>query len=112
MGTILQDFRYGLRMLWKSPGYTAIAIITLALGIGANTTIFSWINSTLLNPVPGLATPSEVVSLSMGKTAQNAFPFSYPDYVAMRDAQKSFQGITAFAVVPFSLTGNGKPQRV
>jgi predicted permease len=99
-------------MLWKSPGYTAVAIITLALGIGANTTIFSWINSTLLNPVPGLATPSEVVSLSMGKTAQDAFPLSYPDYVAMRDAQKSFEGITAFAIVPLSLTGNGKPERV
>lgn len=112
MGTILQDFRYGLRMLWKSPGYTAVAVITLALGIGANTTIFSWINSTLLNPVPGLSTPNEVVSLSMGKTAQDAFPLSYPDYVAMRDAQKSFEGLTAFAVVPFSFTGNRKPERV
>lgn len=112
MGTILQDFRYGARMLWKSPGYTAVAIITLALGIGANTTIFSWINSTLLNPVPGLATPNEVVSLSMGATAQNAFPLSYPDYAAMRDAQKSFEGITAFNIAPFSLTGNGRPERV
>lgn len=112
MGTVLQDLRYGVRMLWKSPGYTAIAIITLALGIGANTTIFSWINSTLLNPVPGLATPGEVVELSLGQSQQNPFPFSYPDYAAMRDAQHVFSGIAALSITPVSLTGNGRPQRV
>jgi len=112
MGTVLQDLRYGVRMLWKNPGYTAISIITLALGIGANTTIFSWINSTLLNPVPGLATPSEVVELSLGQSQQNPFPFSYPDYASMRDAQQAFSGLTAMSITPVSLTGNGRPQRV
>jgi hypothetical protein len=55
-------------MLAKAPGFAAIAILTLALGIGANTTTFSWINSALLNPVPGLASPSEVVALLQGKS--------------------------------------------
>ncbi len=112
MGNFLQDVRYAFRMLRRSPVYTAIAVATLALGIGANTTIFSWINSTLLNPVPGLAAPDQVVALSLGKSLQNPFPFSYPDYVAIRDGQQSFTGLTAFSVEAMSLTGSGKPQRV
>lgn len=112
MGNFLQDVRYAFRMLRRSPVYTAIAVATLALGIGANTTIFSWINSTLLNPVPGLAAPDRVVALSLGKSLQNPVPFSYPDYVAMRDGQQSFSGLTAFSVEAMSLTGSGKPQRV
>jgi putative ABC transport system permease protein len=112
VSTFLQDLRYAVRVLLKSPAYTAIAVITLALGIGANTTIFSWIDSTLLNPVPGLATPSEVVALSEGTSIQNPFPFSYPDYVALRDGQRSFSGLTAFSIQAMSLTGTAQPQRV
>jgi hypothetical protein len=112
MTSFWQDVRYSLRMLVKAPGYAAIAILTLALGIGANTTIFSWINSTLLNPIPGLATPSEVVSLSLGRGADNPFPFTYPDFEAMRDGQHSFAGLTGSNPTPMSLTGKGKPERV
>src|SRR5712691_9842775 len=112
MTSFWQDVRYSLRMIAKAPGYAAIAILTLALGIGANTTIFSWINSTLLNPIPGLASPREVVSLSLGPGAQNPFPFTYPDLEAMRDGQQSFRGITACNTTPMSLTGKGKPERV
>ena len=112
MTSFWQDVRYSLRMIAKAPGYAAIAILTLALGIGANTTIFSWINSTLLNPIPGLASPSEVVSLSLGRGTDNPFPFTYPDYEAMHDGQQSFLGITAGSVTAMSLTGKGKPERV
>jgi len=107
-----QDVRYSLRMIAKAPGYAAIAILTLALGIGANTTIFSWINSTLLNPIPGLANPQEVVALSLSRLSENPFPFTYPDVVALRDGQQSFTGITASGTVPMSLTSKGKPQRI
>ena len=112
MTSVWQDLRYSVRMIAKTPGYAAIAIITLALGIGANTTIFSWINSTLLNPVPGLASPRQVVSLSLGRAGDNPFPFTYPDVEAMREEQQSFTGITACNTTPMSLTGKGKPERV
>ena len=112
MTSFWQDVRYSLRMLLKAPGYAAIAILTLALGIGANTTIFSWINSSLLNPVPGLASPREVVSLTLSKPGDNPFPLTYPDVEAMRDGQQSFTGITACNFAQMSLTGKGKPERV
>jgi len=112
MSSFWQDVRYSLRMIAKAPGYAAIAVLTLALGIGANTTIFSWINSTLLNPIPGLASPNEVVALSLGRGTDNPFPFTYPDFESMRDGQQSFVGITAANIAPMSLTGKGKPERV
>jgi len=107
-----QDVRYSLRMIAKAPGFAAIAILTLALGIGANTTIFSWINSALLNPVPGLARPSEVVALTLSKPGDNPFPFTYPDLEALREGQQSFTGITACSFAQMSLTGKSKPERV
>ncbi|MGB0035963.1 MAG: ABC transporter permease, partial [Candidatus Acidiferrales bacterium] len=112
MPSLWQDIRYGLRMITKAPGFAAIAILTLALGIGANTTIFSWINSSLLNPVPGLAAPSEVVALSVGKTWDNPLGFTYPDLEALRDGQQSFTSISACTFVSLNLAGKGKPERV
>jgi predicted permease len=112
MGSFWQDVQYSLRMIAKAPGFASIAILTLALGIGANTTIFSWINSTLLNPIPGLSSPNEVVALTEGQPGDNPFPFSYPDFVAMREGQKSFEGLLACNITPMSLTGAGKPERI
>ncbi|HXO05390.1 MAG TPA: ABC transporter permease [Candidatus Sulfotelmatobacter sp.] len=112
MISIWQDVRYSLRTIAKGPGYAAIIILTLALGIGANTTIFSWINSALLNPVPGLSSPKEVVALSLSKPGENPFAFTYPDIEAMRDGQQSFTAIAACNIAAMSLTGNGKPERV
>ena len=112
MSSFWQDVRYSLRMIAKAPGYAAIAVLTLALGIGANTTIFSWINSTLLNPIPGLASPNEVVALTLGRGDAAPFPFTYPDFESMRDGQQSFVGLTASNIAPMSLTGKGKPERV
>jgi predicted permease len=112
MANLLQDCKYGLRIMKKSPGFAAIAVLTLALGIGANTTIFSWINSTLLNPVPGLSRPNEVVSLTLSKPGDNPFPFTYPDLEAMRDGQQSFTGIAACSFVQMSLKRKSKAERV
>jgi predicted permease len=112
MNSFLQDVRYSLRMIAKAPGFAAIAILTLALGIGANTTIFSWINSALLNPVPGLSRPSEVVAVTLSKPGENPFPLTYPDLEALRDGQQSLTGITACGFATISLTGKDKPERV
>src|SRR5213592_3555406 len=112
MTSFWQDVRYSLQVIARGHGVAATAILTLALGISANTTIFSWINAALLNPVPGLASPSEVVSLTLSKPGDNPFPLTYPDLQAMRDGQQSFTGITACNITPMSLTGKGKPERV
>ena len=103
METLIQDVRYGLRMLRKSPGLTAVAVLTLALGIGANSTIFSWINGTLLNPIPGVSHASDCVELT---------GLSYPDYVDLRDHNHSFFALVAVDLYPMELTGNENPQHV
>lgn len=108
MDILLQNLRYAFRMLRKNPGFTLVAVITLALGIAANTTIFSWINATLLNPIPGVSRPSEMVAVEMGRAGS----FSYPDFLDLRDRNTSFGGMTAFAFAPASLTGDGKPERI
>ncbi len=111
MSTWLQDFRYGLRVLLKSPGFSIIAILTLALGIGANSTIFSWINSTVLDPIPGVAHTSQYVALSAGG-ANDPNPFSYPDYIDLRDRNQSFSEVIGSALTSMDLTANAKPERV
>ena len=111
MSTLWQDLRYGFRVLLKSPGFTLIAILTLGLGIGANSTVFSWINAILLTPVPGMPHPSQVVSIVRGAQG-DAESLSYLDFKDLRDRSRSFSGMTAFGLWPVSLTGQGKPIRV
>jgi len=111
MSTLLQDFRYGLRVLLKSPGFSIIAILTLALGIGANSTIFSWINSTILNPIPGVGDTGQLAELAAGKGGDPS-PLSYPDYVDLRDNNHSLSNLMVFSLWSMDLTGNNKPQLV
>src|SRR5271157_5209015 len=113
MRTTLQDLKYGLRMLAKNPGFTAIVVLTLALGIGANSTIFSWINSTLLNPIPGVSHTSDLVTVMRGERSEHPTPpFSYLDYVDLRDHAQSFSGLIAYHDDFMSLTGADKPERI
>ena len=83
---LFQDLQYALRQLRKSPAFTALAVGTLALGIAANTTIISWINSTLFNPIPGVRSTSNMLTLQRGERSEHASPpFSYLDYADLRD---------------------------
>ena len=112
MRSLWEDVAHALRLFVKSPGFTAVAVLTIALGIGANSTIFSWINSTMLNPIPGMKGSGEVVSLSLGGTSFDPRPFSYPDYLDLRYRNKSFSGLIAADLRSLNLTGNKAPQRV
>src|ERR1700723_3732738 len=111
MGALWQDVRYALRVLLKSPGFTATAILTLALGIGANSTIFSWINSTLLNPIPGAANTGNILAFTSGGSSRNPIPLSYPDFLDLRERTKSFSALTGFFIEPMNLTGKAKPDK-
>ena len=85
MKNLFHDIRYAFRVLAKSAGFTAIAVLTLALGICATTTIFSWISSTLLNPIPGVADASDLVTVMRGERSEHPTPpFSYPDFRELR----------------------------
>ena len=113
MQTLLRDIRYALRQLHRNPGFTALAVITLALGIAANSTIFSWINSTLLNPIPGIAHTSDMVTVMRGERSEHPTPpFSYLDYADLRDSTHSFSGLIGYHDDYMSITGSGKPERI
>src|SRR5262249_50403654 len=109
---LLQDIRYGLRMLCKAPGFTAAAIIALALGIGANTALFSVVNGVLLRPLP-FRDPNSlaVISLLNSKT-QETFPLCDADFLDWRAQNQSFTAVTVFFQSRFNLTGPGRPEQM
>jgi predicted permease len=110
---LLQDLSYALRQLRKNPGFTVLAVGTLALGIAANGTIFSWINSTLLTPIPGVASTGNMVTIQRGERSEHPTPpFSYLDYADLRDDTHSFSGLLGYHDDYMSITGSGKPERV
>lgn len=111
--TLLQDLCYGLRQLRRNPGFTAVAVITLALGISAASTIFSWIDSTLLNPIPGVTHTGDMVTVGKDEVTQHPTPpFSYPDYSDLRKHNHVFSSLLAYHDYFMSLTGGRRPQRI
>ncbi len=113
MHTLWQDVRYGLRMLGKNPGFTAIAVITLALGIGANAAIFSVVDAVLLKPLPFFE-PDRLMAVS-GKDLRNGEKgraLSYPDFADLRAQTKTFESLAAYDQSNFTITGNGEPQQI
>ncbi len=113
MGSLLNDVRYGLRMLSKSPGFTFVAVFALALGIGANTTIFSLINGLLLRPLVGVEEPERLVAVYTSDFSSGQFgSSSYPDYADFRDEAGAFEGLAAYTEAVASLTGEDEPVRL
>ncbi len=113
MDTLLQDLRFALRILMKSPGVTVIAVLCIALGIGANTTIFSVVNAILLRPLP-FAGPERIVVLYETQLRQNVDEagFSYLDYRDLRQQARSFSETAAHVTRSLTFSGTDEPERV
>ena len=111
MRTLLRDMRYAARMLLKAPGFTAVAVVSLALGIGANAAIFSFVNAVLLKPPP-VAEPGRLVYVFGGTRADPYSVSSYPDYVDYRDRNEVFTGLAAYAGITVSLGGGEQPEMI
>ncbi|MFN8001537.1 MAG: ABC transporter permease [Acidobacteriota bacterium] len=113
MGTFGQDLRYGVRMLLKRPGFALIAIVTLALGIGANTAIFSVVNAVLLRPLP-FAEPAQLVAVweTSRKNPGAASSVSYPNFYDWRAQNKSFERLASYYTVNMTLTGLATPMNL
>src|ERR1700722_2316112 len=111
MRTLWQDLRYGLRVLAKSPGFAAVAVLTLALGIGANTAIFSIVNGVLLNPLP-FPHPQELTILYEHTANFERFSISYPNFLDWQRTNSSFASMAAYRHEDFNITGSGDPERV
>jgi len=113
MGAVIQDFKYALRMLRKSPGFTAIAVITLALGIGANSAIFSVVDSVLLKPLP-YPEPDRLVAVSGLNTrvGEKGRALSYPDIEDLQKQSTVLEHISAYTDATATITGAGEPLHV
>ena len=111
MTALWQDLRYAVRLLRRQPGFAAVAVITLALGIGANTAVFTVINGVLLRPLP-YADPDRLVTLLNGRNGRLSTAFSPPNYIDITTQSGVFAGSSAFQPTTANLTGQGEPQRL
>src|SRR5438105_8640608 len=111
MQTLWQDFRYGARILFKQPGFTAIAVAALSLSIGANTAIFSAVNALLLRPLPVENIDRLIFSVAL-REGFDPFGSSLLEFAAYRDRGHSFLSSGLAAQRSFNLTGNSEPERI
>ncbi|HEY2017162.1 MAG TPA: ABC transporter permease [Bryobacteraceae bacterium] len=113
MRNLLQDLRFGLRVLSGSPAFAAVAVLTLGLGISCTTTVFSWIDTMLLHPYPGTSRSEELVSVEMitAGAPNGGTSISWPDYRDYRDHLQALSGITVHRQVAFTL-GDAQPARL
>ena len=113
MATFLQDLKYALRMLAKSRGFTAVAVLTLALGIGANTAIFSIINTVLLRPLP-YTNPEQLINISASDPAKGllGIAVSYTKLQHLQQQTRTLESVGAFYSLSLNMTGGGEPQQI
>ena len=114
MGSLAQDLSFAVRTLRKNRGFTAVAVLTLALGIGGNATVFSWIRAVLLNPLPGVEHSEQMISVETVMPSGEYHTSSYPDYRDFRDQNHVFSDLIGFELsgVDMSLRNDAPPERV
>ena len=112
MSTLLKDLQYGFRTLRKSKGFTAVAVLTTAVGIPASTTVFSWIKAMLLHPVPGAGDPGRLVALETVAPSGEHITTSYPDFRDLRDRAKLLDGVVATQPRAFNVGDGVRASRV
>src|SRR5689334_23206411 len=113
MNTLINDLQYGLRMLWKHKGVSAIALLTLALGIGVNSAIFSVVNAIVLRPLPYAESDKlMVVWGNLHKTGLEEIEISALEFKDFREQCQAFQQIAAYSTDGFNLTGVDQPERL
>jgi putative ABC transport system permease protein len=111
MTSLLYDFRHAIRTLRHHPGFCAVVVLTLGLGIGVNTATFSIVNAVLIRPL-GFTDPDRLVALHEGLPDGAHAPFSPPDFLDLERDRRSFDGVGTYLSVPFELSGRGEPMRV
>ena len=107
-----QDLQHSMRLLWSRPGFTLTVVVTLALGIGANATIFTWIKAVLLASLPGIEEPERLVEIWGATHNNSALSMSYIDYLDFRDRNNVLSGLIAHQILPLNLGRGEKPERV
>src|SRR5579859_7303134 len=111
METLVQDLKYAARSLLRSPGFSAMAVLTLALGIGANTAIFSAVDTVLLKPLP-FPNADRLMQINTAGMQNARFGISYPDLLDLRGLTRDFSGVGASTSQRYNLTGAGEPLEV
>ena len=111
MTNFWQDIRYAFRVLLSNRGFAAIAILTLALGIGANTALFSVVNGVLLNPLP-FPNPDDIYALYTKTATFEQSSITYPNFLDWQKQNHSFAFLGAFRADDYNLTGSGEPERL
>ncbi len=112
MDRLLQDLRLALRGYARQPGFVTVAVLSVAIGIGANTALFSMVNAILLRPIPGIEQPDRIVELNVTMPTRGFSGFAYPDFIDLRAAETPIEYLAGWNIEPMSMSDGGAGARV